>query len=168
MRSKITAALTLVAASSVNAQTTPPTASSAVPSVAPPAPAPDFSTATPIAGDWTYSSANGVSQASFVNSLRQPQLTIRCTIATRRMTISKPATGAAPFLDIWTSEQTRELPSSFLPSSGTLSAELSAYDPFADAIAFSRGRIVVSVPGQPALVIPNWPEAARVIEDCRA
>lgn len=46
-------------------------------------------------------------------------------------------------------------------------AELSARDPRLDQMAFSRGRVLVDVPGQPRLVLPSWPEVARVIEDCR-
>jgi hypothetical protein len=46
-------------------------------------------------------------------------------------------------------------------------AELPARDPRLDQMAFSRGRFLIDVPGQPRLVIPAWPEVARVIEDCR-
>jgi hypothetical protein len=68
---------------------------------------------------------------------------------------------------VWTTAQTRSLPASFNPATGRLTATLSAYDPFLDAIAFSRGRIAVSVTGQPALILPAWADAARVVEDCR-
>ena len=47
-------------------------------------------------------------------------------------------------------------------------ASASARDPRLDQLAFSRGRYLVDVPGQDRLVIPAWPEAARVIEDCRS
>ena len=79
----------------------------------------------------------------------------------------KPASGAAPFLNVWTTAQSRNLPASFNPSTGLLSADLSAWDPLLDAIAFSRGRVGIGVSGQPALVLPSWAEVARVIEDCR-
>jgi len=36
-----------------------------------------------------------------------------------------------------------------------------------DAIAFSRGRFSVEAAGTARLVIPAWPEAARVVEACR-
>jgi hypothetical protein len=48
-----------------------------------------------------------------------------------------------------------------------VAAKVSPRDPQLDNIAFSRGRFVVSVKGTPDLVIPSWPEFARVIEDCR-
>jgi hypothetical protein len=48
-----------------------------------------------------------------------------------------------------------------------VTAELPAYDALLDAIAFSRGRISVTMPGGVPLVVPAWPEAARTVEDCR-
>jgi hypothetical protein len=48
-----------------------------------------------------------------------------------------------------------------------LNATLPASDRFLDAIAFSRGRFAVEVQGLERLVLPTWPELARVIEDCR-
>jgi hypothetical protein len=153
MRFWLAAAIALIAGSSVNAQTL--------------APALDLSTATPIAGSWLYSQPAGGSEASFLNASALPQLTIRCTRATRRITIAKPASAAAPFLTVWTSAQTRALPASFNPATQRLSADVAAYDPFLDAIAFSRGRFGVSVSGSTPLVVPAWAEVARVIEDCR-
>jgi hypothetical protein len=153
MRFWLAAAIALIAGSSVNAQTL--------------AAALDLSTATPIAGSWLYSQPAGGSEASFLNASALPQLTIRCTRATRRITIAKPASAAAPFLTVWTSAQTRGLLASFNPATQRLSAELAAYDPLLDAIAFSRGRFGVSVSGSTPLVVPAWAEVARVIEDCR-
>jgi hypothetical protein len=49
-----------------------------------------------------------------------------------------------------------------------VAAELSPVDRQLDALAFSRGRFLVSVKGAADLVIPAWPELARVIEDCRS
>jgi hypothetical protein len=153
MRVFISAALAFAAASSLNAQTATP--------AAPPL---DLSTANPVEGNWVYST----NEATFRNSSALPQLTIRCTVATRQVTISKPAAAAAASLDIWTSSATRSLGATYNPATASLSATLSAYDPFLDAIAFSRGRFGVSIPGQPALVVPSWAEVSRVFEDCRA
>jgi hypothetical protein len=152
MRFAIVAAFALVAWSSLDAQTT----------------APDLSTATPIAGSWVYAQTANGSEASFVNASALPQLTIRCTRATRRITIAKAASAAAPFLTVWTSAQTRALPASFNPATMRISADVSAYDPLLDAITFSRGRFGVSVSGTTSLVVPAWAEPARVVEDCRA
>src|SRR5438309_8153616 len=137
MRFPVAAAFALIAASSLHAQTG----------------VPDLSTATPFAGSWSYSSTPDGSEAMFVNASAQPQLFIHCSRAARRITISKPATGAAPFLNVWTSAQTRSLPASFNPATSRISAVVSAYDPLLDAIAFSRGRFGVGVSGAPALVL---------------
>jgi hypothetical protein len=50
---------------------------------------------------------------------------------------------------------------------GNARSTLQASDPFLDAIAFSKGRFAVEVPGAPTLYIPSYPEITRVIEDCR-
>jgi hypothetical protein len=155
MELRIAAALALTAASSLHAQTTAT------------APTVDYSTATPIDGNWAYVTTPGGSEATFASAASQPQLIVSCARATRQVTLSKPATGAAPFISVWTTAQTRNLPSSYNPATGKLSATLAAFDPFLDAIAFSRGRVEFSVSGQPALVLPSWAEAARVVEDCR-
>lgn len=46
-------------------------------------------------------------------------------------------------------------------------ARLPASDALLDAIIYSRGRFMVSAAGRPDLIIPPWPEIARVVEDCR-
>jgi len=155
MKQLIAAAFALTAASSLHAQ-------AAVTS-----PGIDLSTATPADGSWVYSAIPAGSEAAFRNAAAQPQLMIQCARPTRQVTISKPASGAAPFLFVWTSSLTRNLPASFNPATGRISATLSAFDPLMDALAFTRGRAGFSVTGQQPLVVPAWSEAARVIEDCR-
>jgi hypothetical protein len=44
---------------------------------------------------------------------------------------------------------------------------LPASDPFLDQIVFSRGRFAVEAQGQARLILPTWPEPARVVEECR-
>ena len=150
MRIGIAAAFALTAASSLSAQSTP-----------------DLGTATPIAGNWTYSATTDGSEASFINASAVPQLWVHCARATRRVSIAKSATAAAPVLNVWTSSLTQGVASSFNPTTGRLTIDLAATDPLLDAIATSRARVGFSVAGQPPLVIPAWAEAARVIEDCR-
>jgi hypothetical protein len=153
MKLRIVAALALTAASSLAAQ--------AAPAIA------DLSTATPLAGNWSYATATDGSEATFSNTSGNPQVWMHCTRATRRVTIAKPATVAAPFINVWTSSLTRSVPASFNPATGRLTIDLVATDPLLDAIATSRGRAGFTVGDQPALVVPTWAEAARVIEDCR-
>jgi len=165
MKLVLAAALALTAASSLHAQTvtTPP---SAAPTTVPTAGI-DIATAAPLDGRWTYSTVPGGSEVTFTNAAAQPQLTIRCARPTRQVTVSKAATGAAPFIFLWTSGLTRNVPASFNPATGRISATLSAFDALLDAVAFTRGRMAVSVSGQPTLVLPAWSEPARVVEDCR-
>jgi len=136
--------------------------------VASPGEAQDLSTAVPIGGSWSYAPTGDGSEAVFANASGSPQLWLHCTRATRRITISRLASGAAPFLNVWTSSQAKDLPSSFNPATGRLTADLSNYDPLLDAIVSSRGRVAFIVGTQPPLVVPPWAEVARVIEDCRA
>ncbi|GAA3908911.1 hypothetical protein GCM10022276_28990 [Sphingomonas limnosediminicola] len=128
----------------------------------------DYSIATPIQGNWSYAPVTGGSEATFSNVANQMQLSVRCTVAARSVTISRPATGAAPFLFVWTSTQSRNLPASFQPATARLTANLSAYDQLLDAIAFSRGRFAIGIGAQAAIIFPAWAEVARVVEDCRA
>ena len=113
----------------------------------------DSGKALPIAaGQWSYFSTGTGSVASYGAAI-----TLRCDRATRTMTVTRP--GAAPAaLTIATSSLTKTLP---------LGGRLLANDALLDAMAFSRGRFLVSGGTGPVLAIPAWPEAARSIEDCR-
>jgi hypothetical protein len=157
MKLAIAAAFAAISASSLAAQTATPT---------PPA-STDFTYAIPIAGSWTFAPAAGGSAATFLNASAMPQLTIRCDRTTRRVSLSKPASVAVPFLNVWTGTLARGVPASFNPATQRVTIQLPAYDPLLDALTFSRGRIAVYVAGNPALVLPAWPEIARVVEDCR-
>jgi len=148
MRLQIAAALALLAVSSAEAQ--------------------DLSTAAPVAGSWSYAPMTDGSEAVFANDSGMPQLWVHCIRATRRVSISRAATAAAPLLNVWTSSLAKGLPSSFNPTSGRLTIDLANYDPLLDAIVSSRGRVGFTVGAQPPLVVPPWAEPARVIEDCRA
>ena len=76
---------------------------------------------------------------------------------------------ATPIAGTWVYAATTDgSAATFDSTSGRVSAELAAYDPFLDAIASSRGRIGFSTSGLAALVVPSWADVARVIEDCRA
>jgi hypothetical protein len=44
---------------------------------------------------------------------------------------------------------------------------LPATDPLLDQIAFTRGRFMLAA-GTLELILPAWPEIARVVEDCRS
>jgi hypothetical protein len=155
MKLLFTAACALIAVAPLAAQT--------------PAPAPaNLGFATPLPGRWSFSAFPGGSEATFTDTSARPQLTLRCTRTTRRITMSKPASAAAPVLTVWTSSGTRNVAATFNPATAQISAEFAVMDPLLDAMALSRGRIGVTVPGTPSLVLPPWPEVTRVVEDCRA
>lgn len=156
MRFSIAAALALIAASSVHAQTPPP------------ARVPDLRYAAPVPGDWSYSGAAGGTEAVFRDAAtRRPQLTIRCTLAARLVTISKPSAAAVPFLLVWTTSTSKSFAATFDAARAQVSATVQSSNDILDAMAFSRGRFAVSVEGAPPLVLPTQPEVARVVEDCR-
>ena len=133
-----------------------------------PAIAEDLSTTAPVAGSWSYGPTADGSEAVFANAAGAPQLWVHCTRATRRVSISRAATAAAPLLNVWTSSLAKGVASSFNSATGRLTIDLANYDRLLDAIVSSRGRVGFAVGTQPSFVVPPWAEPARVIEDCRA
>jgi hypothetical protein len=124
---------------------------------APVAPAIDWRVAEVAQGSWSWRSVPGGSEAVF-QDYRGPQLTLRCSMAARTVSVARTgAISGAPLVVRTTSAERT------LPSSGTLLAT----DPLLDDIAFSRGRFAVEVAGAQRLIAPAWPEAARAVEDCR-
>jgi hypothetical protein len=128
--------------------------------------APQF--APPLAGSWKFVAVPGGSDAVFTDSSARVQLTLHCSRAIRRVTIAKAATAAAPFMVVWTSSLSRSIPASFDPATNRISVNLPAFDGLLDAMAYSRGRIGVTVSGTSPLIVPAWPEVARLVEDCRS
>lgn len=102
-------------------------------------------------GQWTHVATSSGSEARY-----GAYLSIRCDRPSRTVTIMRPGLAPQP-LAIATSSLSRTIPTG---------GRLAATDPLLDAIAFSRGRFLVTGGGA-TLAIPSWPEAARSIEDCR-
>jgi hypothetical protein len=120
-------------------------------------PAADWRAVPVTGGSWTWRAIPGGSEALFQDA-RGPQLAVRCSLASRLVSLVRTgAINGAPVV-VRTSSTERTLPSG---------AIVAARDPLLDAIAFSRGRFAVEVAGAPRLVVPAWPEAARAVEDCR-
>ena len=156
MHSKIAAAFAALASAGI-----------AVAQTATTPPAVDFSTARVAPGSWTYQATPTGSAARFVDATGIARLAIECSKASRRVTIARTTAAPAPSIFVWTSNGSRSLPVRFEANAMRVSAELAAFDALLDAIAFSRGRIGVTMAGAEALVVPAWPEPARTIEDCR-
>ena len=97
-------------------------------------------------------------------------LGLRCDRAAGRMNLARAgqATGPVPFT-VTTTSLARTYSAAPVPDAAQplVGVPLSPRDPLLDAMAFSRGRFMVEVPGLPTLYLPAWPEVARVIEDCR-
>ncbi len=134
----------------------------------PASPAVNFSVAAVMPGSWTYQVVAGGSEARFTDSTGTARLLLQCVRATRRMSVSVTSTAPSPSLFVWTSSASRSLPTRFDANATRVIADLAASDGLLDAIAFSRGRVAVTLSGGGSvLVVPAWPEAARTIEDCR-
>ena len=142
------------------------------PTPAPAAPAPPAAwqdgPLTP--GDWQWHRDARGTVAMFGVTGQNAAFVIRCDLAERRISLTVPgtvATGAT--LTIQASDGARALPAN---ATGTqppyAGAALAAGDGLLDRIAYSRGRFRVQLSGQPAIVIPAWPELARTVDDCRA
>jgi hypothetical protein len=136
----------------------PPVPPPAPPIIAPPAPAPpppqDWRDIALTPGDWSYRGDAAGSEARFGGDA----LALRCDKARRRIRIERAEAAAGTDLIVRTSFGIRRL---------AAGAALAPGDPLLDQIAFSRGRFTIEAAGLPMLVLPAWPEPARVIEDCR-
>ncbi len=111
-------------------------------------------------GDWSWEGG----AASF-GPPGQPSLVVRCAGA-GRVTIERRGVAPGGNLTIRTTSMARTLPARSGPEG--LEASLAASDPLLDAILFSRGRFAVEAGVLPLLIVPSWPEPARVVDDCRA
>ena len=127
----------------------------------------DWRTSSLIPGGWAYRETVTGSEAVFTDARVTRRLVVKCSRATRRVSLSVANPTPASVLVVSTTEIERSLPASFDAQGFQIVAEVGAQDPVLDAIAFSRGRFAITVPGGAALVVPAWPEIARSIEDCR-
>ena len=120
-------------------------------------------------GDWHWERDARGSLAMFGVMGQNAAFVVRCDLAQRKLSLTVPGEAAAgATLTIQTSDGARTFPAA---TTGTqppyAGAALPATDGFLDRMAFSRGRFRVQLTGQPAMVVPAWPELARTIEDCR-
>jgi len=141
-----------------------------LPVVAPPA---DWRDAEFTPGDWSHRSDAAGSVASYGQLGGEPLLALRCERmldrATSRIVLTRAgaASGQVPLSVITTNTSRAFTATAQEGASASLAVSLTPRDPILDAVAFSRGRWAVEVPGLPTLTLPAWPEVARVIEDCR-
>ena len=147
------------------APTPPPPRPASPAPLPPPAPPPVAWQDGPLSpGDWSYGSDAEAGRPGAGFASDREHFSLRCE---RNGTIMIGVSGPQPpFITIATSYGERRLPATPVHSEGVLTT-LPAADPLFDQMAFSRGRFLVHSEGAAALVIPAWPELARVVEDCR-
>ncbi len=122
-------------------------------------------------GDWHYASAPRGSIARF-GTTNSTEFSIRCDRTARRIELARPGwleAGNSATMTVRASAGAASYPvANSASEQGYVAATLATNDPELDRMVFSRGRFIVDVNGAPApLVLPAWPEVARVIEDCR-
>lgn len=133
----------------------------------PPPPAANWQDMPLSPGTWVYSSQPASSQALFGPAASEAAFIVRCDRQRRVVELSREGTSAGP-MTVRTSTGARNFQTSARTEPlAYVSTSVNPGDRFLDAIAFSRGRFTVEMPGAPMLVIPSWPEPARVVEDCR-
>jgi len=152
---------------------TPPPAASPPPAALPAAPPQQDWRDVPLTpGDWSWRGTPGQSSIAQYGTVGQAAIfAVRCDLTTRNIVFSRGGIAPAPATAM--SFTTSYGNFAFTGANGggqppAIVAQASARDPHMDQIAFSRGRFLVDVVGQPRLVLPAWPEVARVIEDCRS
>ncbi|CAN5398739.1 hypothetical protein BH10PSE12_BH10PSE12_14020 [soil metagenome] len=121
-------------------------------------------------GTWSYRPEQGGSVALFGPAGGSASLSMRCELATHRLIMSRqgamvPASGQ---MTIQTSFGALQWPAASDGGAPPYTIAIrAAGDAGLDQMAFSRGRFAVEAGGLAMLVVPAWPEVARVIEDCR-
>ncbi|AYJ87926.1 hypothetical protein D3Y57_11260 [Sphingomonas paeninsulae] len=118
-------------------------------------------------GRWTYTRDSRGGLALYGIAGSNAVLSIRCDTTARRVFISRMGSVAGS-MTLRATSGARAYAAR--PTAGTVpyvAADLTPTDPQLDALAFSRGRFLVGLSGAVDVVVPSWPEVARVIEDCR-
>ena len=138
------------------------------PAPPPPPPLADWRDRPLTPGGWVYGRSGETSQAGFGVPNSEAQFLVRCDRARRQVTLWREGSSAGTAMIIRTTGQSRSLPLSAQAAPlAYIWTALTASDRFLDEMLFSRGRIMIEAPGLPALILPTWPEPARVVEDCR-
>lgn len=121
-------------------------------------------------GTWVYREDERGSLALYGEPDDAAIFMVRCDAAQRRIIFSLQGDleGGASSMAF----QATHGDTSYAAQNGTgeqsyIVAPTAASDDYLDKIAFSRGRIAISVPGQSVVAVPNWPQMTRVFEDCR-
>ncbi|MBA3677355.1 MAG: hypothetical protein H0W74_08130 [Sphingosinicella sp.] len=146
----------------------PPPQRPALPLPPPPPAARDWRDFPLTPGNWYYRAEGSETLAMFGAANSEAQLILRCDRARRQVFLWREGVPTNPVMIVRTSFTARSLPATIqrepLPYA---IASVAANDPILDSMIFSRGRFTIEAQGLPMLVVPSWPEPARVVEDCR-
>lgn len=124
----------------------------------------DWANAPLTPGGWVYhrTASNARSRATF-GPRGAPLFEVACTNQGNIALFRHGATAGS--ITVRTSATMKQLTGNALPAG--LSVPVAKDDAILDAMAFSRGRYAIEAPRVAPLVVPAWPELARVVEDCR-
>lgn len=141
-----------------------PQAAAVQPAATANATATDWANAPLTPGGWVYhrTASNARSRATF-GPRGAPLFEVACTNH-GNIALFRHGAGAGS-ITVRTSATLKQMPGNALPAG--LSVSVPQDDAILDAMAFSRGRYAIEAPRVAALIVPAWPELARVIEDCR-
>lgn len=114
-------------------------------------------------GDWSYRHNGAVTEAAYGQPGAMPLLVMQCARGAQQIRVTWATAGAGPVL-VRTSYS--EVPRAAGRTEAGLAITFTPRDALLDQMAFSRGRFMLTANGQ-ELIVPAWPEVARVIEDCR-
>jgi hypothetical protein len=119
-------------------------------------------------GNWTYRRDGRNSIAQFGAPGRNATINFRCDAQNRRVTLSREASAPGARMVIRTSSMTKTMAATASDANPAyLAADIATTDPILDAMAFSRGRVLVEMERQQPVILPTWAEIARIVEDCR-
>jgi len=144
----------------------PPPPAPPPPQPAPPPPLP-WEDAPLTAGDWTWRDDGGGRSSAMYGAGGAIVFVLRCE-SNRSVLMARTGVPGlqASSLVVRTSYGARRLPATVAHLTDAM-ATLAASDSLLDEMAFSRGRFAVEAEGAPLLILPSWPEIARIAEDCR-
>jgi hypothetical protein len=172
-------ALAMLVGCSVVPPAPPPQNTASVPAPAPPpkpalhsAPvAAEWQDRPAAAGQWVYRPDNKGSIALFGPAGVDARFAIRCDMDAKRVYLTHPGqlpAGESGKLVVRASTSMKSFDAGNTGGSPALvGTAVDPRDPQLDAMSFSRGTFLIGIKGMPDLILPVWPEIARVVEDCR-
>ena len=127
-----------------------------------PAAAPNWIDRPQTAGSWSYSATRNGTLASF-GANGTTLFSLECPTGRDQVVLNRTQSGNLMTIRTETTERSVRT----AQTTGGAVARLRPDDALLDAMALTRGRFAVEVPGAAPLYLPAWAEVTRVIEDCR-